>query len=85
MGGKDANYQIVYRGESLKQFNEGEWVFFQRRKEYGGGYWVGRTLSCCFWLEFERPTSLFEGINFLNELNRTHQQGKDFDDDFTLT
>ncbi|MGD8162340.1 hypothetical protein [Pantoea sp. FN0307] len=84
MGGKDANYQIVYRGESLDRFKNGKWVFFQRRKEYDGGYCFGRTLSHCFWLEFERPTSLFKGIKYLTELNHMHQRGNDFDDDFTL-
>lgn len=43
MGKKDSNYQIVYRGEGLKNFIPGGWVFFQRPKECGGGYWLGRT------------------------------------------
>lgn len=84
MAGTDTNYQIVYRGESLPRFREGEWVFFQRKKEHGGGYWFGRTMSHCFWLEFEKPTSLSEGIKYLIALNDMHQRGNDFDDDFTL-
>ena len=43
MGLKDSNYQIVYRGETLQNFKPGQYVFFQRLKEYGGGYWLGRT------------------------------------------
>ncbi len=41
MGGRDSNYQVIYRGESLENFREGEWVFFQRAKEYGGGLCFG--------------------------------------------
>jgi len=51
MGGKDSNYQVVYRGETLEHYKPGGWVFFQRLKEYGGGYWLGRTYEDCFWLE----------------------------------
>jgi hypothetical protein len=38
MGGKDSNYSVVYRGETLEYFKEGEWVFFQRSKQSGGGF-----------------------------------------------
>lgn len=30
MGGKDGNFKVVYRGEELEHFREGEWVFFLR-------------------------------------------------------
>ena len=43
MGVKDSNYQIVYRGEVLDHLIPSQWVFFQRLKSYGGGYWLGRT------------------------------------------
>lgn len=42
MGGKVPNYQIVYRDETLNYFKPGGYVFFQRLKEYGGGYWLGK-------------------------------------------
>ena len=84
MGNKDVNYQVVYRGESLEYFKDGQWVFFQRQREYGGGYWFGRTLRDCFWLEFEKPTSLSEGLKYLIELESMHRRGNDFDDDFSL-
>lgn len=42
MGKKDDNYQIVYCGERLERYHRGGWVFFQRPKECGGGYWLGR-------------------------------------------
>ena len=40
MGGKDSSYQIVYRGETLENFKPGQYVFFQRAKEYDIG-WAG--------------------------------------------
>lgn len=84
MGGKDKNYQVVYRGETLESFRDGGWVFFQRSRESGGGYWFGRTYPDCFWIEFERPVSLSEGIQYLVGLERVMAVSDDFDDDFTL-
>lgn len=83
MGGKDSNYQVVYRGEALESFREAGWVFFQRAKEYGGGYWFGRTYPDCFMLEFDQPTSLSEGIKFLVAYEELETPGG-FDDDFEL-
>ncbi|XVV68688.1 hypothetical protein I5P60_04533 (plasmid) [Escherichia coli] len=37
MGSKNSKYVIVYRGEALKHLIPGQFVFFQREKEYGGG------------------------------------------------
>ncbi|EAZ5991673.1 hypothetical protein RLQ00_001639 [Salmonella enterica] len=65
MGGRDLNYQIVYRGEELERFIEGGWVFFQRLKEYGGGYWLGRTYYYAFIFTIDKPLSLGEGINYI--------------------
>lgn len=84
MGGKDSNYSVVYRGETLDNFIEGKWVFFQRSKESGGGFWFGRTFRDCFWLEFERPTSLREGLLYLLALESMKERMWEFDDDFTL-
>lgn len=83
MGGKDLNYQVVYRGEELSPYREGGWVFFQRPKSCGGGFWFGRTYSDCFWLEFEQPTSLGIGIEYLLSLRKVDVNS--FDDDFKLT
>jgi hypothetical protein len=77
-------YQVVYRGETLPNFVEGGWVFFQRLKEYGGGYWLGRTYHDVFILEYDRPTSLYDGILFIFEMKRAECGYTDFDDDFTL-
>lgn len=85
MGKKDADYQVVYRGESLGRFVVGGWVFFQRRKEYGGGYWLGRTYEDCFWLEFERPTSLYEGVKYIVVYEGQQAHIQVFNDDFNLT
>lgn len=45
MGGKDSNYQIVYRGETLNNFVPGGYVFFQRLKKYGGGIGWAKPIS----------------------------------------
>lgn len=59
MGGKVPNYQIVYRDETLNYFKPGGYVFFQRLKEYGGGYWLGKIYEDGFEFVLERPTSFF--------------------------
>lgn len=85
MGSKDLGYQIVYRGESLPHFVDGGWVFFQRLKEYGGGYWLGRTYHDVFILEYDRPTSLYDGIRFILNTKSVERRFPLFDDDFHLT
>lgn len=55
MGGRDYNFQAVYRGEALQSFVEGGWVFSQRLKEYGSGYSLGRTYQETFVFSFDRP------------------------------
>jgi len=84
MSSKELGYQVVYRGESLEYFEEGGWVFFQRLKEYGGGYWLGRTYQNVFILELERPTSLYEGIHFYLASQSVEKHADKFDDNFTL-
>lgn len=87
MGGRDSNYQIVYRGEVLPRFVSGGWVFFQRLKEYGGGYWLGRTYEDAFIFGIEKPISLRDGINFLISQEAAEKRHMDFittDDDPNL-
>ncbi|PPX83815.1 hypothetical protein C3D70_13025 [Cronobacter sakazakii] len=84
MANTDSNYQIVYRGECLEHFSPGGWVFFQRLKEYGGGYWMGQTFEDCFVFGIERPVSLNEGLRYLMFVSMVANE-PDFDDDFTLT
>ncbi|HEJ7990188.1 TPA: hypothetical protein SMI27_000826 [Serratia liquefaciens] len=77
-------YQVVYRGETLPNFVDGGWVFFQRLKEYGGGYWLGRTYNDAFIFGLERPTSLFEGIQFILTSRSVERNADQFDDNFEL-
>lgn len=84
MGGKDPNYQIVYRGQALNDYRPGGWVFFQRPEEYGGGYWLGRTYDNVFIIEYERPTSLREGLIFLLSMKQVEAKSDDFDPNFSL-
>ena len=85
MAGRDLNYQVVYRGGELERYIPGGWVFFQRPKECGGGYWFGRTYDDCFWFEFDKPTSLSDGINYIVGYDAVQARYMDFDDDFQLT
>lgn len=84
MGKKDDNYQIVYRGERLERYHRGGWVFFQRPKECGGGYWLGRAHDNVFMIEYERPISLREGMIFLLSMKQVEAKSDDFDPYFTL-
>lgn len=81
----DMDYDVVLRGQMLERIREGRWVFFQRLKEYGGGFWLGRTYHNVFILEFERPTSLREGILFIMQTKSVERNFPSFDDDFELT
>ncbi|SLY14208.1 Uncharacterised protein [Klebsiella pneumoniae] len=72
MGGKDTSYQVVYRGETLKHFKPGQCVFFQRERQYGGGYWLGKTHVDGFEFLLEQPTSLREGMLFLLTTGRNN-------------
>jgi len=78
MGVKDSNFQIVYRGEVLEHFKPGGWVFFQRPKECGGGYWLGRTYDDVFMIEYERPVSLNEGMRFLMIVDEVEANSNEF-------
>lgn len=69
MGVKDSNYQVVKRGESLPRFVDGGWVFFQRLRKYGGGFWVVRTCTDAFIFGIERPVPLTEGMQFMIAIN----------------
>lgn len=88
MGGKDSNFQVVYRGQTLQHFKPGQYVFFQRLKEYGGGYWLGKTHEDGFEFVLEQPTSLNHGIKFLLQLEDVESRFMEFVDDvedFRLT
>ncbi|MBP2194714.1 hypothetical protein [Pantoea cypripedii] len=77
-------FQIVYRGETLTYYKPGEWVFFQRPKEIGGGYWLGRTYDFVFMFELSYPVSLRQGILFMQEQDSLATRKPDSPDDFVL-
>lgn len=81
--GSSANYDVVHRGNVLNSIIPGKWIFFQRAKIYGGGWWFGRAYDDCFVFEFPYPTSLREGIEYLNRYESMCTQPA-FDDDFEL-
>ncbi|HCL5593486.1 hypothetical protein [Enterobacter cloacae] len=84
MGSKDFKYQIIYRGDMLETIIPGQWVFFQRLKEYGGGYWLGRTYHDCFWFELDRPVSLSDGLDYLMLLTKVEATSQEFDANYSL-
>lgn len=84
MGGKDANYQVIYRGEVLEFLRHGEWVFFQRSKDVGGGYWLGRTYPDFYQFGPELPVSLFQGLQYIMAADKVEAVSNTFDDDFDL-
>lgn len=79
MATPENNYQVVYRGEYLKNFKPGGWVFFQRAKKYGGGYWLGRTYEGVFIIEYEKPISLYDGIGYIMLVTEMEKKN-DFED-----
>ncbi len=85
MGTKEHNCQIVYRGESLPRYIPGGWVLFQRMKQYGGGFWLGKTFDGVFMLELEYPVSLHDGLVYIVHHSSVAANFMDFDDDFKLT
>ncbi|HGN8998585.1 TPA: hypothetical protein ACK1ZT_004075 [Citrobacter freundii] len=84
MGKKDSNYQIIYRGQVLELYTHSGWVFFQRPKECGGGFWLGRIYEDCFWLELKFPVSLHDGLVFLMEITRVEQRSDEFNANYSL-
>lgn len=84
MGVKDSNYQVIYRGEVLAHLIPGQWVFFQRLKSYGGGYWLGRTYPDFYQFGPERPVSLSQGLQYIISSDKVESVSHTFDDDFEL-
>jgi hypothetical protein len=52
--------------------------FFQRLKEYGGGFWVGRTYTNASISGVERPVSLIEGMQFMIAVNSVESRYMEF-------
>ncbi|MHA1055852.1 hypothetical protein [Enterobacter mori] len=84
MAGHDLDFQVVYRGETLEYYHPRGWVFFQRPKVCGGGYWLGRTYDGVFIIESARPVSLNAGMNFLAPMKKVEVANEEFDPIFSL-
>lgn len=84
MGGKDLNYTVVYRGDFIESVPDGRWMMIQRGKQYGGGYWFGKAYSDCFWLEFERPMSLSDCVEYVVLHNQLSAGEQEFEEEFKL-
>ncbi|GME39246.1 MULTISPECIES: hypothetical protein [unclassified Pantoea] len=78
MAGSDSNFQVVYRGENLTDYALGGLVFFQRPKENGGGFWLGRTYDRVFWFEISAPVSLSQGLLYLQAMNNPLQVDREY-------
>ncbi|EQA8340111.1 lF-82 [Klebsiella oxytoca] len=81
--GKDGKYDIIYRGEHRDYIAPGRWVFIQRAKEVGGGYWLGRAWPDFFEFGLEQPTSLSIGMDFIISSEKIAGL-PDWDDEFNL-
>jgi len=80
MGGKDNKFDVVYRGETRDYIKPGTYVFFQRLKEHGGGYWLGQAYDDWFGFVIESPVSLREGMGYLITLANQKDRLMVFDD-----
>lgn len=65
MGVKDATLDVVCRGDICNYIKPGTYLFFQRLKEHGGGYWLGQGYDDWFGFVIERTASLREGMILL--------------------
>ncbi|CAH0178504.1 hypothetical protein SRABI106_01046 [Rahnella aquatilis] len=79
--GKDLGFDVVHRGETRDWIPPGRYVFFQRRKEYGGGYWLGQVYDDWFGFVIEEPVSLRQGIEYLMSLRSNESQLGGFHDE----
>lgn len=80
MGGKDSNFDVVYRGETRDRIEPGTYVFFQRLKEHGGGYWLGQVYEDWFGFIIEQPVSLMQGMEILQQIAGQRKDIMKFDD-----
>ena len=78
------NIDLDGMSESLTYYAPGGWVFFQRSKESGDGYWLGRAYDFVFIIELPQPVSLHQGILFLNSLDPKSTFKPESPDDFKL-
>lgn len=55
MAKKDLGFDIVYRGETRDWIEPGTYVFFQRLKERGVGFWLGQAYDDWFGFTLVEP------------------------------
>lgn len=80
MAKKDLGFDIVYRGETRDRIEPGKYVFFQRLKEHGGGYWLGQVYDDWFCFVIEQPVSLMQGMESLQTMAGQKKDIMKFDD-----
>lgn len=80
MGRKELGFDVVYRGQTREYIIPGTYVFFQRQKEHGGGYWLGQVNNDCFVFTIDVPISLRIGMEYLMSIKRNEPQLGIFDD-----
>lgn len=80
MAKKDLGFDVVYRGETRDRIDPGKYVFFQRLKEHGGGYWLGQVYDDWFCFVIEQPVSLMQGMEILQTMAGQKKDIMKFDD-----
>ena len=81
MGSKELAFDVVMRGDTRDYIKPGSYVFFQREKEHGGGFWLGQAYDDWFGFVIEEPVSLRQGIEYLMSIKRVEPQLGGFHDD----
>lgn len=80
MGGKDLGFDVVLRGQTRDHIKPGIYVFFQRERELGGGFWFGQAFDDWFSFVVEEPVSLNYGMQYLISIRGNQEGIMNFDD-----
>lgn len=84
MGGRDSEFQVVYRGEALNSFRPGGWVMFQRSRESGGGFWLGQTFENAFIFGRPFPLTYREALLLVMDFTRRKVEAPESEPDDQL-
>lgn len=76
MGGKDLGFDVVLHGQARNHIMPCTYVFFQRLKEHGGGFWLSHAYDDWFGFVIKEPVSLRQGIEYLMSIQRTDPRQK---------
>lgn len=71
---------VTRRDETRDWIEPGIYVFFQRLKEHGGGYWLGQVYEDWFGFIIEQPVSLMQGMEILQQIAGQRKDIMKFDD-----